>query len=283
MKLLYVVSTSGDTWSLKSIDFGHRCNNVEGLDDRLLGIEDMLCRIVASLKKDQGSQATSNGLKRSSSSASLSSSPSSGSSDDGSDCEDPSSHYRGPLSLKDLCRDLKDELSASLNDSRLSLEQGEQSSTVDHLMQQMCQTASTAPEAPHQQNNDVPRLPSRQHITKAQAQFFRQTDAVTDIFVQENFLTNLERIYTTPYQQADEPWIICFKAIVLLVLGLELADASTNSIFGGLAGSFLLPGGAPLVNSSLLTAPQLVNVQALILLVSRQSQTILPSLCCPQC
>ncbi|KAL8701086.1 MAG: hypothetical protein Q9201_005106 [Fulgogasparrea decipioides] len=119
---------------------------------------------------------------------------------------------------------------------------------------------------PQQRGGDVSHLSPKHYVMKAQARFFEQVDYVTDVFVQDNFLANVHRVYASQIRQLDEPWVISFKTVVLLVLGSELLGASSSSVIGGLASSFFLPSSAALVNVRLLMAPRLINVQALILL-----------------
>lgn len=69
---------------------------------------------------------------------------------------------------------------------------------------------------------------------------------------------------------ADEVWVICFKTMVLLVLGTELQNQGNDPLFGGFAQSYPLTSRAALGNPLLLMVPRLINVQTLILLVSRQ-------------
>ena len=225
-------------------------------------MEGQISRLVASLDKDSQPGLASPG----------SASPSSGSSNDSPDSSqvagDGADKYHGPMPLSGLCQQFRESVvSSNLHHSGTS-ETGQNDRALENLLKRMCDLADGDHSLPQQFGGGVPRLPPKHYVMKAQAEFFRQVDYATNLFVHENFLANVNRVYAGQIRQLDEAWVICFQTIILLVLGSELLGASSSSVFGGLAGSFLLPSSAALVNSRLLTAPRLINVQALILLVS---------------
>jgi hypothetical protein len=115
--------------------------------------------------------------------------------------------------------------------------------------------------------NPVP-LPHKRFLLMAQTQFFQQADYTTDVFVQSNFLSHVERIYSLPSTLADEGWAVCFNVIMLLVLGFEHSTGSNDLLMGSqLVQPFVVTVRMALSNPRLLTAPKLINVQALTLLV----------------
>ncbi|KAL8911227.1 MAG: hypothetical protein Q9171_003574 [Xanthocarpia ochracea] len=163
--------------------------------------------------------------------------------------------YHGPSSLYVLC-----------NQFRLrALAAGIAAGPGTDMLQSMCEIAGVT-ESFHSDSDHpyVHLLPKQQTIT-AVGHFYQHLDYATDVFVQSNLLANLERVYSQPMKPRDEVWAICFKAIVLLVLGKEFSAQAYNALFGDFARSFL-PSRAALINLRLLTAPTLPNVQTLILL-----------------
>ncbi|KAL9609164.1 MAG: hypothetical protein Q9167_006041 [Letrouitia subvulpina] len=179
---------------------------------------------------------------------------------------DAAERYCGPLPLSRLCRHFRESVVSSTVHCPGSSEAGEVELTVNGLLNRMSELAVVDYSLPQEWSGDISRPAPKQHAMKAQAQFFRHVDHVTDVFVQDNFLANVNRVYAGQIHQVDEPWVICFQTIILLVLGSELLGASSSSVIGGLASSFFLPTSVALVNARLLMAPRLINVQALILL-----------------
>lgn len=164
--------------------------------------------------------------------------------------------YHGPSSLYVLC-----------NQFRLrALAAGITAGPGADMLHNLCGIAGGTESFPSDGNHPyVHPLPKQQAVT-AVGHFFQHLDYATDVFVQRNLLANLERVYSEPLKPRDEVWAICFKAIVLLVLGKEFSAQGHNAFFGDFARSFL-PSRAALINLRLLTAPTLPNVQTLILLV----------------
>ncbi|KAI4290035.1 MAG: hypothetical protein L6R35_000702 [Caloplaca aegaea] len=163
--------------------------------------------------------------------------------------------YHGPSSLYVLC-----------NQFRLrALAAGITAGPGADMLHNLCGIAGGTESFPSDGNHPyVHPLPKQQAVT-AVGHFFQHLDYATDVFVQRNLLANLERVYSEPLKPRDEVWAICFKAIVLLVLGKEFSAQGHNAFFGDFARSFL-PSRAALINLRLLTAPTLPNVQTLILL-----------------
>ncbi|KAL8727919.1 MAG: hypothetical protein Q9181_005532 [Wetmoreana brouardii] len=166
--------------------------------------------------------------------------------------------YHGPSSLFVLCNHFRRRALAARNAT------GPHAGLQDTL-QNLCEIAGVAePFSVYSDQSFIHLLPKQQAVT-AIGHFFQHVDCTTDIFVQSNLLANLERVYSQSMKPRDEAWAICFKAIVLLVLGKEISAQACNALFGDFARS-LLPSRAALINSRLLTAPRLINVQTLILL-----------------
>ncbi|KAK1807935.1 hypothetical protein LTR12_017709 [Friedmanniomyces endolithicus] len=172
--------------------------------------------------------------------------------------------YHGPISLSWLCRLFRDS-AASLKACQDTTSSDDRHDELENILDRMRDCARVDHVLPEQRDSGVSR-PPKQQLMKAQAQYFQQVDCVTDIFVRQNFLAQLERIYAVQGQPFDETWLICFQAIILLAIGSELLGASSYSVMSGLASSILVPNSVALVTTRLLMAPRLVNVQALILL-----------------
>jgi hypothetical protein len=134
------------------------------------------------------------------------------------------------------------------------------------MLQNLCAVAGVTEPFPSYSDQAVTHLLPEQQATAAIDHFLQHLDCTTDIFVPSNLLANLKRIYSQQPKPGDDTWVICFKAIALLVLGTEISAQANSPLFGDFAHSFL-PSRAALVNFHLLTTSRLVNVQTLILLV----------------
>ena len=167
--------------------------------------------------------------------------------------------FHGPSSLFVLCNNFRLRVLAARNES------GSDTSLQD-MLQNLCKTAGTTEPFPSYSDQSLVNLLPKQQAVAAVQHFVQHVDYTTDIFVQSNLFANLERLYSQPTDLKDEAWAICIKTIVLLVLGKEISGQARNALFGDFARS-ILPSRAALVNSRLLTAPRLINVQTLILLV----------------
>ncbi|KAL8898825.1 MAG: hypothetical protein Q9192_001888, partial [Flavoplaca navasiana] len=166
--------------------------------------------------------------------------------------------YHGPSSLYALCNRFRlRALAASLA--------AEPGTALPDMLQNLCEIAGVTESFPSDGDHPHIHLLPKQQAVTAVGHFFQHVDYATDVFVQSNLLANLERVYSQPMKPRDEIWAICFKAIVLLVLGKEVSAQAYNALFGDFARSFL-PSRAALINPRLLTAPRLANVQTLILL-----------------
>jgi hypothetical protein len=141
-----------------------------------------------------------------------------------------------------------------------------ESSPLQDKLQNLCEVAGMTEPLPPCSDQYQIHLPPKQQVITAISHFFQHVDYTTDIFVQSNLLSNIERVYSQPTKPADDAWAICFRTIILLVLGMEISAQSRNALFGDFACS-LLPSRAALVNSRLLMTPRLIHVQTLILLV----------------
>lgn len=135
------------------------------------------------------------------------------------------------------------------------------------LLRDLRETAGGTEPFPIYNDNFPTQLPPKQQAIAAVDYYFKHMDCTTDIFVQRNLLSNLERVYSQPHRPGDDTWAVCLKAIILLVLGMEISTQAGNPLFGDFACS-MLPSRAALVSCSLLNTPRLINVQTLILLVS---------------
>lgn len=135
------------------------------------------------------------------------------------------------------------------------------------LLRDLCETAGGTEPFPTYNDHFPTQLPPKRQAIAAVDHYFKHIDCTTDIFVQRNLISNLERVYSQPHRPGDDTWAVCLKAIALLVLGMEISTQAGNALFGDFACS-MLPSRAALVSSSLLNTPRLINVQTLIILVS---------------
>lgn len=194
--------------------------------------------------------------------------------------------YHGPCTLFALCKDFCDTILSERQmqgspSSQSQPQQGEMQDGAARNEELRGLLTGLYLEAQIEETFDLPpgyypvRLPPKQFLLMAQTQFFQQCDYTTDIFVQSNFLSHVERIYSRPFAPADEAWAICFNVVILLVLGFENPNHGSNdSLLGSqFVRPFLLTVRMALSNPRILMAPKLINVQALALLVSWFSPT----------
>lgn len=169
--------------------------------------------------------------------------------------------YHGPGSLYALCREFCDD--SIFKDSRG--ESGiENDSLVPILLKKLCTDASRV----HDMNlfSQLPTitLPPRQFLFAMAGKFFKNADYTTDIFVQSNFLMQMDRVYAQALRPVDEAWAACFNMVALLAIGKD-QDAPSNT---PRVQSFNKTLQIAINNPRLFLVPRLVNVQALALLVS---------------
>lgn len=167
--------------------------------------------------------------------------------------------YHGPSSLLVLCNHFRIQVQAAGH----TVGAGPLSDILQNVREIAGSTELFPSGCDH--SPDYP-LPKQQAIT-AISHFFQHINCSTDIFVQRNLLANLERVYAEPERHRDDGWATCFKAITLLVLGIEVSAQAGNALFSDFARS-CLPSRTAMVNPRLLSTPRLINVQTLILLVS---------------
>jgi hypothetical protein len=189
----------------------------------------------------------------------------------------PISRSHGPCTLVALCNafyctTLSEQHASGPKDNSIRSSSQDRSATdeaVKGILASMCLEAGLE-ESFDLSSDQIPiRLPPKQFLLMAQSQFFQQPDFATDIFVPSSFWSTVERIYSQPFNPADEAWAICFNTIILLVLGSEASNQGGDPL---LASQFVLPFFSTvrtaLSNPRILMAPRLINIQALTLLVS---------------
>ncbi|KAG8629795.1 hypothetical protein KVT40_001414 [Elsinoe batatas] len=170
--------------------------------------------------------------------------------------------WHGSSSLFVLCNRLKIRAMSS------NKKGGDTVVPLSDLIQNLCDFTGRSDPFPAFSDQPLNQLVPKQQAQTAIEHFFRHVDYTTDLFVKDNLLANLDRLYSQPVQPHDEAWSVCFRVMVLLVLGLEISTQLGNgsdALFGNFARSFL-PSRASMVNSRLVTTPRLINVQTLILL-----------------
>ncbi|CAI6237543.1 unnamed protein product [Periconia digitata] len=244
------------------------CDNFDLLQGRLGNMETSIARLAA---------ATVRGTDRENSASPSQSAIQQNHSDDetgdvegpsevDNDCElhvfrnknDMADRYHGPSSLFVLCKQFCTHFSSE-NKAIIS------GTHMQELLHSLCEAAGVSEPFPfHVVQPHVHLVPKQQAVT-AVGHFLQHLDIKTDIFSKSNLLANLERIYSQPPKPGDDAWATCFKAIALLVLGMELSAQAKDALFFDFARSFL-PSRVALVSPSLLNTPRLINVQTLILL-----------------
>lgn len=171
--------------------------------------------------------------------------------------------YYGPCSLFTLCKEFHDDpgFVAETPGSMV-----DQDGSIGALLQQMCADARREDHLEMSSGTAVTCLPPRQLLTIVAGQFFKNADYATDIFVHSHFQMELDRIYASSLDPADEAWAACFNAIVLLAIGKDHSGHGA----GPFAQPFFQTLGMATNNPRVFMVPRLVNVQALALLVSHR-------------
>ena len=191
-------------------------------------------------------------------------------------------HYHGPCTLLALCNEFCDTLLPVPRSQDANTAQDDPQEVMDSTgpavnsavkdLLNLIRLEAGNEESLDLQSDPVPiRLPLKQFLLMAQTQFFQQADYATDIFVQSQFASNVERVYAKPFTSTDEAWAICFNTIILLVLGPESSNHGCDSLTGSqLLRPFLMTVRSAMDNPRILMAAKIENVQALTLLVSAQ-------------
>lgn len=179
--------------------------------------------------------------------------------------DDGVEYYRGPCSLESLCCEFR----SFMRERTKSDSNSNGSHTNQQILDQIC--ASTSKLA-HFQESDTANtlLPPKPFLLMSCPLFFQQQDTIVDIFDQALFWKNVHRVYSRPLAQTDSPWAVCFTVIILLVLGQDQHILMTSDpvMRSQLVGPLITSIRRSSTSIRLLMAPKLINVQALILLVS---------------
>lgn len=175
---------------------------------------------------------------------------------------DMTDYYHGPMSLFVLCKRFRS--------CALSVCNTECAAPLQDILQNLCEKAGVLETFPPFGDQSVINLLPKQLATTIIGHFFQHVDCVTDVFVKNNLLAHVERIYSQSMEPRDDVWVICLQAITVLVWGMEISAQTGNGLFGDFARSFL-PSRAALVSQRLLSTPRLINVQTLIILVCAAS------------
>jgi hypothetical protein len=187
--------------------------------------------------------------------------------------------YHGPCTVFALCNEFRQNtLSEQQIQSLLQAKDepqgiGQQGTSVKvkavkDLLERLCQEAVDEPFDHHEDSIPI-RIPPKQILLMAQTQFFSQAHYTTNIFVQSSFCSHVDRLYSRPFNPADEAWAVCFHTIILLILGSESTTRGNNLLVESqFALPFRLTVRTAITNPRALLEPKLINVQALTLLVS---------------
>lgn len=285
MKLLWVVSTLPQTaliWRYKI-----RCNNVGGLEHRLINIEGELSRLTTLLAAVGNPRTVENAISQlpvAQDNTPILSVDTHVEEDTGILPTDRHivrsqrhhlDFYHGPCTLFALCNKFRDTALESIASSNPEEAQRVQDggfddqSSVKELLANICLEAGMEDSFDLHSEQAPVRLPPKQFLMMAQAQFFTNVDYSTDIFVQSSFCSKINEIYGRPFTASDESWAICFNTIILLVLGSETAVQGNDGLLGSqFIRPFMLAVHAALSKSYILMGPKLINVQTMALLVS---------------
>lgn len=141
---------------------------------------------------------------------------------------------------------------------------------INHqILDQICAPTSTPA---YLQESDMADtlLPPKPFLLMSCPLFFQQQDTIVDVFNQALFWKNVHRVYSRPLAQTDSPWAVCFTVIILLVLGQDQHILMTSDpvMRSQLVGPLITSIRRSSTSIKLLMAPKLINIQALILLVS---------------
>lgn len=179
--------------------------------------------------------------------------------------------YHGPCSLYALCREFCEDpiFKDSWRESGI-----EDDSLVPILLKNLCTDASREHYMDLPSQLPAMTLPPRQFLSTVAGQFFKTVDHTTDIFVQSNFLMQMDRIYAQALRPVDEAWAACFNMVALLAMGKDQNGPSNTASVQ----SFILAFQIAINSPRVLLVPRLVNVQALALLVSLLSLSIVTKL-----
>ncbi|KAJ4304887.1 hypothetical protein N0V90_000415 [Kalmusia sp. IMI 367209] len=140
-------------------------------------------------------------------------------------------HYHGPLSLFVLCKQFQS--------CALSVINADGGAPLENMLQNLCERAGVLEPFPPFGGQAVIDLLPKQQVITIIGHFFQHVDCATDVFVKDNLLAHVERIYAQSTEPGDEVWAICFRAITVLVWGREISAQAGNGLFGDFAHSFL--------------------------------------------
>lgn len=178
---------------------------------------------------------------------------------------EPDAQYRG-CSLLSLCNETREVI------DKLRWEDGFQnhpatssSTSIRLLPSELCECLSSESHTDIAHDGRPVVLPPKQLLSMASVQFFQSRDVAMDIFREKRFWANVERIYRKPLTAEDTAWVTCFDLVIILGVGVDQSDDSSDNFLR----PFVQNVVRGFVSKSILLKPELVNVQALALLVSQ--------------
>ena len=199
-------------------------------------------------------------------------------------------HHYGTSSLASLFNEIQELIDTRMTNKKDSVSANGSTSPLESL--QECQLAlhNIAKTITYHDSLDVPgedlppTLPPREVLEAKVESYFSQANSILPVFRKSAFCENIQRIYTAATDQADIAWIICFNNIILQTLSADTiqhpdeSDEShvtqRNSPEKELLQPLLVNYRRGLKRTDRLLEPKLVNVQALLLMVSN----LMPSL-----
>ena len=123
-------------------------------------------------------------------------------------------------------------------------------------------------------------LPPRELLDAFVEIYFNQINWMLPLFHKDTFSENVRRSYELG-RDASDAWILCFNGIVLLILNIRALGSSKKAADDAMEADLIKPFHANfrrgLNEMQSLLEPSLVNVQALILMVSSHSRRATPT------
>jgi hypothetical protein len=110
-------------------------------------------------------------------------------------------------------------------------------------------------------------LPPKERTLSAIKQFTRCISWETNLFVPDHLASACEQVYGHGHPDTEQ-YAALFNVLVLLAVGQEVAMRHHDTAIGDFTLSVLPSRTAMLSITDLITTPSLINVQALVLLVS---------------
>lgn len=194
-------------------------------------------------------------------------------------------HY-GTTSLASLFGEIEAVLESRWENSNDAMEDGDMVSHDETPRNCLFALRSMAKEMMGRDALDMPgeplppTLPPRDILDKAMENYFTHMTSILPIFGKRAFSENLDRLYKEGPNETDGAWILCFNNVILQSLIIGSSAFQYNSNEGSrpaqaespekeLVRSLIINHRRGLKQMDRLVEPRLVNVQALLSMVSK--------------